>query len=57
MRVSGRKPTRRQRNFIEGKRLNSDNWLVVRNLPDLMELVHRHTFNRRIIKKGGEIEC
>ena len=45
----GKKPTRSQRIFIRSKRLNPDNWLVVKDTPSDMLLVHRH-FDRNIRK-------
>ena len=48
----GKKPTREQRIFLEGKRMNADDWLIVKNTPQMMELVHRHFDNvKRIIHK------
>ncbi len=49
----GKKPTRSQRQFIQSKRLNPENWLVVKDTPERMELVHRHFDTKtRTIKKG-----
>ena len=38
----GKKPTVAQRKLIKSKRLNPENWLVVKDEPHLMTLVHRH---------------
>ncbi len=52
----GKRPTRQQFNFIKKKGLIAENWLVVKDTPDRMELVHRHSDKtKRIIWKGGEI--
>lgn len=48
----GKKPTARQRELIRSSRLNPENWLVVKDTPREMVLVHRH-FDAKIrtIKK------
>lgn len=38
----GKKPTKKQCIFIRGKRLNPDNWFVVKDNHFEMVLVHRH---------------
>ena len=49
----GRKPTKKQCIFIRGKRLNPDNWFVVKDNPTEMVLVHRHFETKvRTITKG-----
>ena len=49
----GKKPTVNQRKLIQSKRLNPENWLVVKDTPSEMVLVHRHFDNKtRTIKKG-----
>ena len=51
----GKKPTVSQRDFIKSKGLNPENYLVVKDTPDLMHLVHRLSDKTtRIIQKGGE---
>lgn len=48
-----RKPTREQRKIIQSKRLNPENWMVERDTPTEMVLVHKHFDNKtRTIKKG-----
>ena len=50
---NGKKPTRNQRMFIRSKRLNPENWLVVKDTPTEMVLVHRHfDSNVRKIRKA-----
>lgn len=46
------KPTREQRKLIQSKRMNPVDWMVERDTPTEMVLVHKH-FNgtRRIIHK------
>ena len=49
----GKKPTRKQIDFIKRKGLNSDNWLVVKDTTEKMVLVHRHfDRNKRTIWKS-----
>lgn len=38
---NGKKPTREQRKLIKRNSLNSADWLVIKDTPELMELVHR----------------
>lgn len=48
----GMKPTRAQRKLIERWRLDPQNWLVVKDTPTEMVLVHRHfDTNVRTISK------
>lgn len=52
----GVKPTRSQRLFLKSRRLNSENWLVVKDTPTEMVLVHKHFDNktRTIYKTKGD---
>ena len=51
----GKKPTRSQKLLIKQWRLNPENWMVERDTPDQMVLVHRYSDKtRKIIPKGGE---
>lgn len=47
-----RNPTREQRKLIQSKRMKPEDWMVERDTPTEMVLVHKH-FNgtRRIIHK------
>lgn len=48
----GRKPTVAQRKFIQKKGLIAEKWLVVKDTPEQMVLVHRHSEKTtRIIHK------
>lgn len=48
----GKKPTREQRKLIESKRLDPAVWLITKNTPEKMELVHRYSDRtKRIIHK------
>ena len=48
---NGKKPTVAQRNLMKQKRLNSDNWLVVKDTPQSMLIVHRTSSRTREISK------
>ena len=39
----GTKPTRAQRKLIERWHLKPEDWLVVKDTPEIMVLVHRHS--------------
>ena len=47
----GKKPTVRQCKLMQANRLNSDNWLVVKDTPESMLIIHRHTGRTREILK------
>ena len=48
----GRKPTVAQKKFIQSKGLNAENWLVCKDTPEQMVLVHRFSDRTtRIIHK------
>ena len=46
---SGKRPTRKQKIAISGAGLNIENWLIEKNLPGKLHLVHRHTNSKKII--------
>ena len=50
---NGKKPTVAQRKLMQKWKLNSEDWLVVKDEPSKMTLVHRH-FEKitKIIPKG-----
>lgn len=49
----GKKPTVAQRKLIAKWKLDWRDWLVVKDTPERMELVHRHfDRTRKIIPKG-----
>ena len=49
----GKKPTREQKKLIQSKGLDPAVWLVVKDTPEKMELVHRYSDRTtRIIHKG-----
>ena len=55
---NGKKPSYTQRRFIEKRNLDAHNWLVVKDTPDEMHIVHRYSDNtmRVIPKRGGVYE-
>lgn len=53
----GKRPRKRQQNFIKAHGLIPGNWLVVKDMPDQMHLVHRYSDKTtRIIPKGDARE-
>ena len=53
----GKKPTAAQRKLIASKNLDPAMWLVVKDMPDKMVLVHRYSDRTtRIIHKGVSYE-
>jgi hypothetical protein len=51
----GKRPTRKQKLLIKSRRLNPANWLVIKDTPDSMEIIHRHGVTRRYLDKGVHI--
>ena len=51
----GKVPTVAQKKLIKSKHLNPDNWLVVKNLLDVLMICHRHTGTITEIPRGGEM--
>ena len=49
---NGKKPNKRQCRIISAKRLDYKNWLVVKDTPEVLEIVHRYTGMKRVICKG-----
>ena len=47
----GKKPTVRQAKILQAKRLDPDNWLIERETPEEMVIVHRYGNTKRIIRK------
>lgn len=54
---NGKRPTVRQKKLMEAWRLNPNDWLVVKDTPEAMTLVHR-LFDKttRVIPKGERHE-
>ncbi len=47
----GKRPTVRQRKFLQQMGLNSDNWFVSQDNNSVMIIIHRYTGTVREIKK------
>lgn len=43
----GKRPTKKQKIEIKEKKLNPENWLVVKDTPNVFEIVHRESGNER----------
>lgn len=51
----GKRPTVRQKKLLAQKRLNPDNWLIVKDTPTEMHIVYRYTeTGLRVIRKEAE---
>ena len=51
---NGKKPTREQRKLMEKWKVNTQDWLVVKDEPSKMTLVHRHFDTKtKVVPKGG----
>ena len=48
----GKKPTIEQRRLMEHFHMNSNDWLVVKDTPEQMEVVHRLFDTRKVIPKA-----
>lgn len=46
----GKKPTKAQKIILKERHLNPDNWLIVKNTPEEMVVVHRYTSATRSIR-------
>ena len=50
---NGKKPTREQRKLLSKRKVNTYDWLVVKDTPTEMVLVHRHFDDKtKTIPKG-----
>lgn len=49
LRVSGKRPTRKQKITIRKYGLNYNNWFVCKNTDGKLHLVHRFTGTKRVI--------
>lgn len=52
---NGKKPTVQQRKFIQQMGLKDENWLVAKDTPEQMVLVHRVNDTIKILPKGVEL--
>ena len=49
---NGKKPSFTQRKLIQAWKLDSRDWLVSKDTPEEMVLIHRYTEQTKIIPKG-----
>ncbi|WP_376701120.1 DUF6906 family protein [Listeria booriae] len=47
----GIRPTKKESEVIKIHKLRPSNWLIFKNLPDELHLVHRDSGNTRVISK------
>ncbi|MBN4067770.1 hypothetical protein JYU11_03140 [bacterium AH-315-G05] len=47
----GKRPTRRQKELILSRRLNPENWLVVKNSQEVFEIIHKKSLRIRSYPK------
>ena len=49
----GKNPTREQKKLMVKRKLDPAMWLVVKDTPERLELVHRHFDNtKKVVSKG-----
>ena len=48
--ANAKTPTRRQRQIIQKRRLNSNNWLIQKNPPGELYIIHRVSGTKKLIK-------
>lgn len=46
------RPTRAQKEFIEENKLKPENWMVVFESKDTLEIISKRTSQRRVLQKG-----
>ena len=52
----GTKPTVRQAKILQAKRLKAEDWMIERETPEEMVVVHRYGNAVRVIRKTAEEE-
>ncbi|WP_407673350.1 DUF6906 family protein [Paenibacillus silvisoli] len=53
MAKQGKRPTRRQQQLISSYGLNPENWLVERDTPGELIVIHRNTNQQKAFPKGA----
>jgi len=48
--ANAKTPTRKQREIIQKRRLNSNNWLIQKNPPGELYIIHRVSGTKKLIK-------
>lgn len=51
---NGKRPTLKQKKMLKLSRLNPENWLVVKNEPEKITIMHRHTGKTRTLASKEE---
>lgn len=49
-----KKLQRWMKELLAEKGLNPDNWYYIKNTPEELVILHRHSLKPRIIQKGGQ---
>ena len=49
---NGKRPTVAQKKYLKAQGLNPENWLIVKNEPSQLVIVHRHSGQRRTIPRA-----
>lgn len=52
--MHGKKPTVAQRKFLQKSGLNSSDWFVQKDTPDVMQIVHRHSDKVKLLSKNDK---
>ena len=52
----GKCPTRRQKELLQARRLDPDNWYVIKDTPQKLEVLHRHSLKSKMIPKEARHE-
>ena len=50
----GKAPTVAQKKLLAARRLNMENWLIERDTPEVLVVVHRFSRQTRVIRKRPE---
>ena len=50
----GTRPTVAQKKLLAARRLDPDNWLIERDTPEVLVVVHRYSGQTRTIRKRPE---
>ena len=50
----GTRPTVAQKKLLAARRLNVENWLIERDTPEVLVVVHRYSGQTRTIRKRPE---
>ena len=48
---NGKNPTRTQREIMQEYRLNSNNWLIVKDTTNELHIINRNNFDSRVLNK------